>query len=176
MRYVAFCLFVICLSVVISPDDSEAQWIRNGNPVRAGESNQYINDIMVDDLGGLIIVWVENWDYGDHGEDIYIQRLDTLGRVCWAPEGVPVCTDESGQRNARLVSDGSGGVIVFWADLRGSPASRPDLGRDRLVTTARKFDRRGEGRVPHRQPARQMVASTGQRLLHFQVRPLGAHQ
>ena len=36
----------------------------------------------------------------------------------WLPDGTPACTQTSSQREAAVTSDGAGGAIVAWKDLR----------------------------------------------------------
>jgi hypothetical protein len=55
-------------------------------------------------------------------KDIYAQRVDASGAVQWSTDGVPVCTEANDQQSPNLVSDGAGGVIVTWHDVRGSLA------------------------------------------------------
>lgn len=41
-----------------------------------------------------------------------------LARAAWTTDGNPVCTAARSQVEARAVSDGMGGIIVAWADIR----------------------------------------------------------
>lgn len=138
MRHIVFCISVICLFAVVSPRDSEAQWVRNGNPVCAAHANQYVEDIISDGAGGIIVVWSDERG-GEYSEDLYIQRIDSLGTIVWNQDGVPACTTGRTQERGRLVSDGAGGVIVVWGDDRDGPirpyAQRFNLGGNPLWST-----------------------------------------
>jgi hypothetical protein len=70
-----------------------------------------------DGMGGALIAWqdlrVDTLDI-----DIYAQRLLAGGTIAWAANGVAVCSAEGSQVAPQLVSDGTGGAIVVWADMR----------------------------------------------------------
>jgi hypothetical protein len=50
--------------------------------------------------------------------DVYAQALDSLGRVKWRNNGVPVCTATGDQQPTAIAPDGSGGAIIVWQDKR----------------------------------------------------------
>jgi hypothetical protein len=65
--------------------------------------------------GSVIVAWEDRRNgYGD----IFAQRIDAGGHVAWAENGVAVCTDSQPQYEPLLVTDGSGGAIIMWTDLR----------------------------------------------------------
>ncbi len=84
--------------------------------ISAGDGYSRFPGVIPDGAGGAIIVWTTTPGLGD--EDIYSQRVDARGRLLWATEGVPVCTESGGQRGARPATDGSGGAIFAWTDRR----------------------------------------------------------
>jgi hypothetical protein len=57
--------------------------------------------------------------------DIFAQHILRTGVVdpAWTVNGVALCTAASTQIGPAIVSDGSGGAIVAWTDLRPSPSS-----------------------------------------------------
>ncbi len=59
-------------------------------------------------------------DYRDGGSDIYLFKLTSSGALApgWPANGLPVCTAPGYQITQELIPDGSGGVIVGWADYR----------------------------------------------------------
>lgn len=72
--------------------------------------------LMVSDgSGGAIITWE---DARNVHFDIYAQRVDAHGNVLWAMDGVPICTAEENQDRPKIISDGSGGAIITWHDIR----------------------------------------------------------
>ena len=44
--------------------------------------------------------------------------IPTIARAQWAPDGTPVCTATQAQSAPTAASDGAGGVILAWTDLR----------------------------------------------------------
>ncbi|HKW15632.1 MAG TPA: T9SS type A sorting domain-containing protein, partial [Candidatus Krumholzibacteria bacterium] len=50
--------------------------------------------------------------------DIYAQRLNAVGVVQWAANGVAVCNATGDQLNPSMISDGAGGAIIAWEDVR----------------------------------------------------------
>ncbi len=96
-----------------------AQWTANGVAVCTATECQYTPAITSDGAGGAVITW-EDRRNGAANSDIYAQRIDASGAVLWGTDGVAVCTDLAGQVTPQLVSDGSGGAIITWADLRSA--------------------------------------------------------
>jgi predicted lipoprotein with Yx(FWY)xxD motif len=68
-----------------------------------------------DGAGGAIITWS---DHRNLGWDIYAQRISADGTAQWTADGVALCTATSEQLHPTSVSDGAGGAIVTWYDLR----------------------------------------------------------
>jgi len=91
------------------------KWAVDGVAICTATKNQGPSDIISDGAGGAIIVW---GDDRSGNPDIYAQRVDASGSVKWALDGIAVCTATNGQSSARLVSDGTGGVIITWEDYR----------------------------------------------------------
>lgn len=90
----------------------------------AAEGHQVISD----GSGGAIAVW-HQWPLGkiEFGtpeallSDICAQRVDANGNILWQQNGVPLGITKGGGEcpsNALVVSDGAGGAIVIWEDLR----------------------------------------------------------
>lgn len=77
-------------------------------------SIQRFPELVSDGDGGAIIVWE---DYRDN-YSIYAQRVDSDGTVRWTADGVGICTHWAVQEGPSLASDGSGGAIIAWQDLR----------------------------------------------------------
>ena len=69
--------------------------------------------------GGAIIAWdASRTINGTSAYHIYAQCLDGSGTPLWTANGVPLCEAATGQFSPRIVSDGAGGAIVTWDDLR----------------------------------------------------------
>lgn len=73
--------------------------------------------VLVGDGGiGAIVAWHEAVA---GGEDVRAQRLSSVGEVRWAAGGALVCGAPAVQQFPSLVSDGKGGALLAWEDLRG---------------------------------------------------------
>ena len=72
--------------------------------------------VVGDGKGGIIVVWqiYENFI----NDQLYAQRISPDGKKLWQDAGVPVCTADGIQKNAAIVYDGEGGIIVVWRDER----------------------------------------------------------
>src|SRR5439155_769203 len=68
-----------------------------------------------DGAGGIYLVWSQ-------GTEVKIQRYTSTGVVSgWPAEGVPLSSSATVRGYIQsLVSDGAGGAIAAWTDLRGS--------------------------------------------------------
>jgi hypothetical protein len=96
-----------------------ALWAGNGLPVCQHATSQVEPKILRDGAGGAFIVWVD-FRNGSGGR-IYGQRIDANGQPLWTPNGIPLCTAgkvEQIDSDYYIISDGAGGAIVSWADLR----------------------------------------------------------
>jgi hypothetical protein len=73
-----------------------------------------------DGSGGIIVTWQDD---GVSGSFIRALRIDSSGKPAtgWPTCGVRVCTATGYQQAGSAVTDGHGGVIVFWTDYRTSP-------------------------------------------------------
>jgi len=70
-----------------------------------------------DGVGGVIITWDQSLGIYSN-KDIYAQRLDAFGNMQWAVNGTAICTASEAQWLPEICSDGSGGAIIVWIDLR----------------------------------------------------------
>jgi hypothetical protein len=126
------------LLVLLAPAAASAAWSHDplGVPVSAIASKaQRYPKAISDGSGGMIVVWE---DHRGSDTDIYAQRVDAQGNALWTLNGVPVITFTGEQTAPALVSDGSHGAIVAWADARGGVgdiiAQRLDASGSRLWT------------------------------------------
>ncbi|HKQ56411.1 MAG TPA: hypothetical protein VJY35_00970 [Candidatus Eisenbacteria bacterium] len=94
-------------------------WPANGLPVSVVPGYQVNQRIEPDGSGGAIVIWQS----GQPGTfDIFAQRIRSSGVLdpAWPPTGRAVCTATGDQQLPRTLTDGAGGVFVFWQDRRGS--------------------------------------------------------
>ncbi len=91
------------------------QWTVNGVAISTATGNQTFPTIVSDGAAGAIITWQ---DSRSGNNDIYAQHVDALGAVSWTADGVAICTETNYQFQPTIVSDGAGGAIITWNDLR----------------------------------------------------------
>lgn len=100
-----------------------------------------VSSLIFDGSSGAIIAWETNGD-------IYGQRVDAIGVVSWPEGGVAICMAADVQRYPVITSDGSGGLIASWWDLRNSGGSafegdvyagRVDVNGDIVATMLKSF-------------------------------------
>jgi hypothetical protein len=102
--------------------NGSAGWTANGVPVVSSATID-VGDppsIVSDGSNGAVIAWGDrrNGDY-----DVNSQRIGgTTGTAQWSAEGAQVSTAINNQQLPRLISDGSGGAILVWQDMRSGEA------------------------------------------------------
>jgi hypothetical protein len=90
------------------------QWTGNGIAICTAANQQYYPEITTDGAGGAIITW---YDYRFGNSDVYAQRIDSIGAIKWTADGVVIC-NAAGADDPDIVSDGVGGAIITWKDVR----------------------------------------------------------
>ncbi len=97
-------------------------WEENGVAVGAATSNQLDPVLLADGNGGMFVAWEDDRPGTDY--DVYAQHIDFHGRragAAWSVdpgENNPACLATYYQHEAEAVSDGEGGVIAIWRDIR----------------------------------------------------------
>lgn len=94
------------------------KWAGDGVAVCTASSYQSFQKVISDGDGGAIIVW-QDTRIGYPSSEIYAQRIDSLGSVLWAADGVAICNASGDHYAPEIVADGSGGAIITWTDERG---------------------------------------------------------
>ena len=92
------------------------RWAADGIPICAAVGNQAQLRIVGDGTGGAILVW-QDLRIGPTG-DLYAQRVDSLGVVRWATDGVSICSAPDDQANPALAASGPGSATIAWEDRR----------------------------------------------------------
>lgn len=90
-------------------------WATNGVAVIVNINDQKFPRMIAGSGSTAFLAWQ---DLRSDTGDIYVQKLDADGTVLWGAGGIAVCTATDLQLDADIVTDGEGGVIVCWADLR----------------------------------------------------------
>jgi hypothetical protein len=92
-----------------------AKWAANGVAICTSANPQLYPQLVSDGNSGAVIAWQSN------GSDIYAQAIDSTGATKWAANGVVICSssiDGTDVNNPRIVTDGNGGAIIAWSDVR----------------------------------------------------------
>jgi hypothetical protein len=93
------------------------QWTMNGIPICTAANPQSSPAIASDGGNGAIIIWTDQRNIDD--PNLYAQLITGAGTTQWAVDGVAISSATNLQTNHAIVSDGAGGVIITWEDLRG---------------------------------------------------------
>jgi hypothetical protein len=131
-------MIVVLLLTALAGQSLRAEWTENGIDITTEIGDQIWPVIVSDGSGGAIVAWA---DGRGSDLDIYAQRVDSAGDVLWTVDGIAVCTEAMIQWYPEIVSDGAGGAIIAWIDLRDLPANpgiyaqRIDASGDMLWTT-----------------------------------------
>jgi Secretion system C-terminal sorting domain len=104
------------------------QWQKNGIVVDTGLGNLSERPIIINDgAQGAIVAWTRYRETDSPASiRIYAQHIAAAGTVLWTTNGIPVCPAPPAiyaQMLPAMISDGTGGAIVAWADGRIDPAS-----------------------------------------------------
>ncbi len=131
LSFILLTSFVLCfsqisingISITSTPDAILSSkcilWTANGTAICTANNQQKMPQICSDGVGGAIIAWVDERD-GVTADDIYAQRINSIGSIQWAPNGEAICTASDDQFSVQLCSDGAGGAIITWIDDDGS--------------------------------------------------------
>jgi hypothetical protein len=92
-------------------------WTADGVPVCTETGDQQKSQIISCESGGAIIAWE---DLRGTYTGLYLQKLDPAGVEQWTTNGVAATTDLYEQVTIRMVTDGAGGAIITWLDVRNT--------------------------------------------------------
>ncbi len=105
---------ITLVSITLFTTFVNAQWSQD--PTANTAISTSINDAqniksVTDGMDGTIIVW-------DEAGDIYAQKINRYGALLWTANGVAICSATGDQTFPSIISDGAGGAIFSWTDLR----------------------------------------------------------
>ncbi|MCC6349546.1 MAG: T9SS type A sorting domain-containing protein [Candidatus Eisenbacteria bacterium] len=111
----------VCLLFASSAPPAQAAWPNSpftNLPLSTAANEQSYPTIASDGAGGAIVTW-QDFRSGTNS-DIYAQHVLASGAVdpAWPANGRALCTAASNQASPTIASDGAGGAIVTWYDLR----------------------------------------------------------
>jgi|GEM_PF-712687 len=98
-------------------DQGAEQWTTGGVAVCTASGSQTELGLVNDGAGGAIMTWR---DERGSSADIYCQRVNSMGTTLWASNGVTVCNATGNQVGPVIRSNGLGGAVLAWQDLRGT--------------------------------------------------------
>lgn len=108
-------------------------WEKSGVAVCTAQGHESFQVIVNNGAEGAIVAWV---DTRNGNNDVFAQQVDGNGVVQWLVNGIPVCTASGNQNYPTITSDGAGGVILAWWDMRSGDfniyAQRIDLAGNAL--------------------------------------------
>lgn len=115
-------IFSFILLVTICIQNGYGQWNFNpaiNNQVCSQPYDQQDVRIVSDKRSGAIITWADfRNDPAQIKSDIFVQRINSNGINSWLNNGVAVCTNTFDQSAPIMTTDGNGGAIIAWQDLR----------------------------------------------------------
>jgi hypothetical protein len=115
---------ITVLALLFSSRPASADWPALGRQVTAAINNQELPQIATDGASGAIIVW---HDFRDKQINVFARRVLSSGELdpAWPVDGLAVLSDPTALASAFqaqgppvIVSDGTGGAIIAWADGR----------------------------------------------------------
>jgi predicted lipoprotein with Yx(FWY)xxD motif len=110
---------IILLFFVVFSLQIQGQWSTDpnvNNTICTASGDQFSPQIVSDQSGGAIITWTDFRNGNNY--DIYAQRISSTGLVLWSLNGVAIAAVSKDQTMPNIISDGSGGAIITWADFR----------------------------------------------------------
>lgn len=104
------------------------KWRLGGVRVCAAEGLQSV-PVLCPVAGGVVIGWLDRRTPDDN---LYIQFVDSSGRLRWREEGLPLCLAPRSQSNLRLVRIAGRELMAFWTDARSFTTSGFDVFYQRI--------------------------------------------
>ena len=92
-----------------------SQWDDNGTLICDANSDQLHPQLVSDGAGGAIITWQDS-RFGVN--DIYAQKINSVGNTQWNDDGTLICNAINDQWYPQITSDNIGGAIIVWQDER----------------------------------------------------------
>lgn len=91
------------------------QWTSNGVALCTAVGFQFNPVLVADGAGGAVVAWS---DGRSGANDIYAQKVSAAGAAQWTADGLRLCGAGGDQNTPAIASDGFGGAVVTWEDVR----------------------------------------------------------
>jgi hypothetical protein len=99
----------------------DVKWPLDGVIIRIGPPETGFSGpapgILSDNGGGAVMAWQEGLGTATSW-DILAQRVDADGNLLWPDSSVAICRAPNGQYFPQMTSNGEGGAIITWRDMR----------------------------------------------------------
>ncbi|MBD3186713.1 hypothetical protein GF325_07810 [Candidatus Bathyarchaeota archaeon] len=118
---IAFIVVAVMIPVLASSASAQSTSLKilwDADGIHAGNHADSIHELVAtSDLdGGIFLAWVN-----DHiSSNVYFQAVDENGNIPLGLNGKAVCEAMGEQNSVDIISDGSGGAIIAWLDVRGT--------------------------------------------------------
>lgn len=92
-------------------------WAADGVSVITYPTKQIDPCVAPDGSGGAFVTWKDSRSaLNPDNINIYAQRLDSSGRIAWAPEGMVVTQDFGRKNSLGIIRSTPGTCIIFWSN------------------------------------------------------------
>ena len=102
-----------------------SNWPAEGLWCHAAPSGSILRGVVADGAGGATLAVEDAGVSGGLQFDVYVDHVTGLGVL--SQIRVPACRDPHQQQQTALVSDGAGGAVLAWQDLRDTPTGSLDF-------------------------------------------------
>jgi hypothetical protein len=93
------------------------RWDKWGAAVCTAQGHESFAVAVSNGAEGAIVAWIDTRN-GTNNNDIFVQQIDGNGAAQWLDNGVPLCTAPGNQNYPVITSDGAGGAVCAWWDMR----------------------------------------------------------
>jgi len=110
------------LSIIKIDSEGNFPWAEEGASICCEGYSDHTLGLTGDGKEGAIIIWQERKGEPDERvSQIFTQRIDAEGSLPWGQDGLLLYTTPGGafSEEPKIISDGSGGAIAFWMQLKG---------------------------------------------------------
>lgn len=106
---------------LLSVGVTDPAWDTRGTLMVGVTGDQWLRDMVPDGAGGAFVAWTD-YRGASTAPDIYAQHVLSNGLIApgWPANGLAICADSASQDYPSLLTDGAGGMFIFWADARTS--------------------------------------------------------